>query len=278
MDTPDGTIKRHKSPTPYLGGIALFVGFLTSSAFVLPFESASLFLLIIALSLIVFLGFLDDILTLSPGQKIIGQSVVALCLLKAGFYLKIHAFYNPLFLGISFVWFLVVINAFNLVDIMDGLATTLALLSSVFFLGAAIYNGNYEAMLLLGAFIGSLTAFFVFNYPPAKIYMGDTGSLFLGTFLGTMPFLCSWGTHSLYGYCAPLFFLAIPLLEVAWLIIIRTYKYIPFYRPSPDHYALILKRKGLSVPRILALSVVVGLFLALPGFIIMGRPFASLFK
>jgi UDP-GlcNAc:undecaprenyl-phosphate GlcNAc-1-phosphate transferase len=278
MDNPDGAIKRHKAPTPYLGGIAIFVGFLTSSAFVLPFESASLFLLIIALSLIVFLGFLDDILTLSPAQKFMGQTVVALCLLKAGFYLKIHAFYNPVFLGVSLLWFLVVMNAFNLVDVMDGLATTLALVSSFFFLLTALSNGSHEAVLLLGAFIGALAAFFRFNYPPAKIYMGDTGSLFLGTFLGVIPFLCSWGTHSLYGYCAPLFFLAIPLLEVAWLIAIRTYKGIPFYRGSADHYALILKREGLSVPVILLLSALAALIIGTAALVVTTRLGYSLFR
>ncbi len=263
IDTPDGIIKNHKNPTPYLGGIALFIGFLTSIAFVVPFENSSLFLLIVGLSLIVFLGLMDDIVTLSPGQKIMGQAIIALALVKAGFYLKIHAFYNPLTLAFSFLWIITLMNAFNLVDIMDGLATTLALCSAVLFLTTALFFHNYEAALLLSALIGSLCAFFYFNKPPARIYMGDTGSLFLGTFFGVIPFLCNWGTYTVYGYCAPLLFLMVPLAELGLLIIIRTYKGIPFYKASPDHYALYLKRASFSVPTILVISAAVALFFGL---------------
>lgn len=261
IDAPDGIIKNHKNPTPYLGGIAIFVGFLTSIAFVVPFENSSLFLLIIGLSLIVFLGLLDDIVTLSPGQKIIGQAIIALALVKAGFYLKIHAFYNPITLAISFLWMITLMNAFNLVDIMDGLATTLALCSAVFFLITTLCFKNYEAALLLSALIGSLCAFFYFNKPLAHIYMGDTGSLFLGAFFGAIPFLCSWGTCTPYGYYAPLLFLAVPLAELMSLIIIRTYKGIPFYKASPDHYALFLKRCGFSDTMILIISAIVALII-----------------
>ena len=265
IDVPDGVVKNHKQPVPYLGGIGIFIGFITSVAFVVPLESSSLFLLIIGLSLIVFIGFLDDVIVLSPGQKIMGQIIVALVLVKAGFYLKIHAFYNPLTLIISFLWILTLMNAFNLVDIMDGLSTTLGICSGLFFFITAGMFHNYAALLLTTALIGSLCAFLSFNRPPAKIYMGDTGSLFLGTFFGAIPFLCQWGTYTWYGYCTPLFFLAVPLAELCSLIIIRTRKGIPFYKASPDHYALYLKRAGFSITTILGVSALVALSMGCMG-------------
>lgn len=278
IDIPDGYIKNHKKPVPYLGGIAMFVGFLTSIAFVLPFENSSLFFLIIGLSLIVVIGFLDDVIVLTPIQKFSGQIIVALSLVKAGFYLKIHAFYNPCMLLVSLLWMLTLMNAFNLVDIMDGLATTLALCSGLLFLITALIFDNHNAALLVISLLGALGAFFYFNKPPASIYMGDTGSLFLGTFFGIIPFFYNWGTYSYYSYCIPLFFLFIPLAEVCWLIVIRTYKGIPFYKGSPDHYALYFKRAGFSVKFILIISLLVSLSIGAAVLILIINPSCDLMK
>ena len=146
---------------------------------------------------------------------------------------------------------LALINAFNLIDIMDGLATTVALWSGLGFLLIALIAQEYVVALLLSAFIGALIAFLRFNMPPARIYLGDAGSLFIGGFLGTIPFLFNWGTFNWYGFLIPIILLAIPLLEIVGLILVRTYKKIPFYCASPDHFAIYLKNKGLSPLQIL---------------------------
>ena len=250
MDYPNGTIKKHKDPTPYLGGAAVYLGFLMALGLVFPFDN-QFFLFLIGSSLLFYVGLIDDLMVLRPGQKFIGQFIAVLCFLKAGFFLKAHFFSNFWNIPLSALWMLALINAFNLIDIMDGLATTVALWSGLGFLLIALIAQEYVVALLLSAFIGALIAFLRFNMPPARIYLGDAGSLFIGGFLGTIPFLFNWGTFNWYGFLIPIILLAIPLLEIVGLILVRTYKKIPFYCASPDHFAIYLKNKGLSPLQIL---------------------------
>lgn len=250
MDYPNGTIKNHKEPTPYLGGAAIYLGFLMTLGLVFPFDN-QFFLFLIGSSLLFYVGLIDDLTPLRPGQKFIGQCIAVLCFLKAGFYLKAHIFSNFWNIPISALWMLMLINAFNLIDIMDGLASTVALWSSIGFFIVALIAQQYLVAMLLLAFMGTLVAFLRFNAPPAQIYLGDAGSLFIGGFLGTIPFLFNWGTFTWYGFLVPIILLAIPLLEVFGLILIRSYKKIPFYQASLHHFAMYLKNKGLSVRQIL---------------------------
>ena len=262
VDHPDGKIKMHKQPTPYLGGVAIYLGFLSTLGLVFPFDN-QFFLFLIGTTLLFYVGLIDDLITLRPYQKFVAQGIAVLCFLKAGFYLKAHIFYHFWSIPFSALWMLLVINAFNLIDIMDGLASVVALGCSISFLLIALYTQEYVAALLLCTMIGSLMAFLHFNRPPAQIYLGDAGSLFIGGFLSTIPFLFPWGTLHAYGYLIPLVILAIPLLEVCGLICIRTWKGIPFYNPSKDHFALYLKRKGYTEYSILGFVIVASCMLIL---------------
>lgn len=250
VDVPDGGIKNHKQPTPYLGGLAVYCGFLFTLAVTYPFEN-NLFLFLVGSTLLLFIGLIDDFLVLKPYQKFFGHMVAALCFLKGGFYLKTHFFNNYWALPISYLWILSMINAFNLVDVMDGLASLLALIASVSFFCIAAYFGHHTVMLLLACFIGALLAFFWYNKPEAQIYLGDAGSLFIGGFLATVPFLFDWGLYNIHGFLAPTIILAIPLLEVAFLVVIRTYKGIPFYQGSPHHFSIYLQKKGWPKEKVL---------------------------
>ena len=236
VDVPDGKIKRHSQETPYFGGVAIYCGFLCGLAFTMPFQN-QIFFLLIGTTLLLLLGLIDDLIPLRAYQKFFGQFIVALCFLKAGFYLKEHIFYNVWNLPLSLLWILTVINAFNLVDVMDGLATLLAIAATITFVAIAAYLHHMVVLILLAAFLGPLCAFFLYNRPTARIYLGDSGSLFIGGFLATIPFLFDWGTYNRLGYLAPIIILAIPLLECFSLILIRTIKGIPFYRGSLDHFS-----------------------------------------
>lgn len=272
VDNPDGKLKNHARPTAYLGGVALYVGFLCSLALFFPFEG-SFALFFIGITLLFFVGLLDDLRPLSPLQKFGGQMLAAFCFLKAGFYLKEHFFTWVLGIPLSFLWILTVINAFNLVDIMDGLATTISFGAALSCMVMAFYFDQPQVALLFAALIGTLVAFFWYNKPSAQIYLGDAGSLFLGGVFAASPFLLPWGTNTLYGFLAPIVILGIPLLELLFLIIVRTKKGIPFYLGSPDHFAIILQRRGWSKYHILGgclfLSVVFALiaFLFLAGIV-----------
>ncbi len=250
VDVPDGKVKRHKKSTPYLGGVAIYGGFLCGIALTIPFENR-IFLFLVGSTLLLFVGLIDDLLVLKPYQKFFGQLIAALCFLKAGFYLKTHIFYNFWVFPLSLFWILSIINAFNLVDIMDGLAGLIAIMATLGFLSIAILLGHQIGMILLSAFLGSVCAFFWYNRPVARIYLGDAGSLFIGGLLATVPFLFNWGTYNAYGYLASAVILTIPSLEIVSLIIIRFYKGIPFYQGSPDHFACYLQAHGWSVSLIL---------------------------
>lgn len=243
VDQPDGVIKTHQFAVPYLGGVAVYGGFLCGIALTIPYD-CRIFLLIVGASLLLLLGLIDDLIVLKAYQKFFGQCIVALCLLKAGFYLKQHVFYNIWNIPLSLLWILTITNAFNLVDVMDGLATLLAMSSTITFAIIAWYLHQDIVGIVLAAFLGALVAFFWYNKPAARIYLGDTGSLFIGGFLAAIPFLLDWGTYNIYGWLTPIIVLAIPLLEIVALIIIRTYKGIPFYHASPHHFSLLLLAQG----------------------------------
>lgn len=266
LDEPDGTVKVHKQATPYMGGIAVYMGFLTAFCMTIPFESTML-LFFAGSTLLLFIGLIDDLMVLKPSQKFFGQFLATLCFLKAGFYLKSHFFSNIWNLPISALWILSVINAFNLVDVMDGLATVLSLCATISFLLMALYFNDISTVILLCCFAGPLIAFLWYNRPDAKIYLGDAGSLFIGGLLATVPFLFNWGTYNISGYLTPIIILAIPLLELATLIIIRTYKKIPFYLGSPDHFSIYLQRNGWSKQAILAYVATLSLVLFLISFL-----------
>jgi len=243
-----------------MGGVAIYCGFLAGLAFTMPAESR-IFLLLIGTTLLLFVGLIDDLFVLKPYQKFFAQAIIALCFLKTGFYLKEHFFYNIWNMPLSFLWIMTVINAFNLVDVMDGLATTIAITSSITLLIIAFYLNHPIVIILLSSFLGSLCAFLWYNKPPARIYMGDAGSLFIGGLLATIPFLFDWGTYNPYGYLTPIIILAVPLLECFSLIIIRWYKHIPFYQGSPDHFCLYLRSNGWGKPRILLYVVALSFYL-----------------
>lgn len=255
LDQPNGAIKNHKQPTPYLGGLALYFGFIVALGLVVPFYT-TIGVFLIGVTILLFVGLIDDLIVLQPYQKFFGQFLGALCFFKAGLHVKefffmSHAWTIPL----SFLWILTVVNAYNLVDVMDGLATTLALCATGTFMVIAYGLGHTELVYILAAFFGSLIAFLRYNWPVASIYLGDAGSLFIGGVLATVPFLIEWTRFNAYGYIAPVIILALPLLEVGALIIIRTWHRIPFFRGSPHHFSIYLRKKGWRIDHILYLSV-----------------------
>ena len=250
IDVPDGKVKTHERPVAYLGGLAVYGGFIATLALVLPFEN-QLNSLFVGSTILLFIGLLDDLVPLRPLQKFTGQLIAALCFLKAGFYLKEQFFFTWWHIPLSLLWMLTIINAFNLIDVMDGLATLVAINCAAGFLILAwLYHLN-AVVIVLGALLGALLSFFLVNKPPATMYLGDAGSLFIGGILGAIPFLFPWSYYNSLGLLSPMILLALPLIEIAGLIVIRTAKKIPFYRPSRDHFCHILRRRGLSVKQVL---------------------------
>lgn len=260
MDVPDGELKKHKAPIPYMGGIAIYLAFLGAIGLLYPIEERVMWL-IVGATMLMFVGFIDDLKRISPMRKLVGQCLGVACFLHGGLIVKQSFFASAGNIVLSGFWMLFLINAVNLIDIMDGLASLVSIVAAIGFFVVALITGQYGVSLLLLALIGSMLGFFWYNKPPAKIYMGDAGSLFIGGFLAAVPLLIKWSSLSTYACYTALIIPAIPLVEVACLIMIRTWKGIPFYRGSPHHFAIYLQNKGWSKKQILFFSGSMGLYL-----------------
>lgn len=270
IDIPNGILKVHSLPTPYLGGLAFYCGFMPF--FVLfSIYDFHFYLSFFGLTFLLLLGLIDDIYNIAPFQKFVGQLVAAFFFIQADFCFKAETlvqFFPRLSiyfsdwslhffaLFISLIWITTIINAFNLIDIMDGLLATISSCVVISWLIVHLtITGSATYTLFYIAFLGSMVAFFWYNKPRAAIFIGDAGSLFVGGFLSIIPFMSyRWqDSQDVFSLFLPFFIFAIPLFEVFFLIIIRTLKRIPFYHGSPHHFISYLKKQGLTTKKILSL-------------------------
>jgi UDP-N-acetylmuramyl pentapeptide phosphotransferase/UDP-N-acetylglucosamine-1-phosphate transferase len=191
FDMPDAR-KVHQAPITPLGGLGIFAGFIFGCLLTLHFNQiqyADLQYFIAASFVIFFLGLKDDILVISPVKKFIGQVLAAFIIIYYGNiqirsmhgFLGVYQLPEMFSLLLTYFAVIVVINSFNLIDGVDGLAGSLGLLSTAIFGIYFLYIGMLPYAVLAFALAGSLLAFLIFNFQPAKIFMGDTGSLLVGT-------------------------------------------------------------------------------------------------
>jgi UDP-GlcNAc:undecaprenyl-phosphate GlcNAc-1-phosphate transferase len=253
VDQPDGKLKKHKKPMPYLGGIAIYLAFLLALAFSFQFDQEVLGLLL-AGTIVLLLGFIDDLGFLKTWVKFAGQLIAVLVLVKSGIFIKLIFLPTYVSIPLTFLWLVGMINAFNIIDVMDGLAAGVAFFASGAFFFVALLNGRIMIAIVAITLAGSLLGFIRYNFVPARIYMGDAGSMFLGLMLGALAMIGSYTEKNFLGFLAPLVILGIPIFDTLQVTVARLRKGIPFYRGSPDHYALLLRRTGLTVPGVTWLS------------------------
>lgn len=187
-DEPDER-KSHKARIPTLGGIGFFSGFVMASAVCVPAFADSPFQYMVAAFIVIFMvGMKDDIVGLSPLKKLIGQLMASFAVIYLG-NLQISSMYGimgidalpPHFsLLLTYFTFLVIINAFNLIDGVDGLAGSIGMLVSGVLGTYFLYTGELLYAVMGFAMAGGLAAFLIYNISPARIFMGDTGSLMVG--------------------------------------------------------------------------------------------------
>lgn len=186
-DEPDER-KIHKMVIPNLGGLGIFAGFILALLLCAPIGAAEFQYFIAAAIVIFFLGIKDDILVLSAAKKFIGQLLAAGIIIKFGGVqiTNMHGFMGiseiPHFASIVFTLFtiIVIVNSFNLIDGVDGLAGSLGLLTALVFGSYFTYVGQSMYAVMAFSLAGSLIGFLFYNFSPAKIFMGDTGSLLIG--------------------------------------------------------------------------------------------------
>lgn len=183
--------KRHKENIPTMGGLAIFAGIVISFlAFAGDMAGHDVRLLVAAIVVLFFTGFFDDLIELPPSKKLIFQFIAASMLIAAGF--RIESMFGlfgveslPLVVSwiITVVFIVAVTNALNLIDGLDGLAGSITFLSSMIFGILFLQAGDIPMAMLSMAICGSVFGFLLYNFHPAKIFMGDTGSLVLGFLL-----------------------------------------------------------------------------------------------
>lgn len=262
FDIPDER-KIHQTPIPSLGGLGIYAGFILASLISIQFEAVAEFQYFFAAAFVIFfLGLKDDILVISPIKKFIGQVLAAfLIIYKGGVQIKsMHGFLGiegplPEMFSLLLTYFtvIVIINSFNLIDGIDGLAGSLGFMASTL-LGFYFLQVNLAGYSILAfSLAGSLAAFLIFNFQPAKIFMGDTGSLLIGLIhailiikfinVAQMPAInFSISAAPAIGFAI----LMIPLLDTLRVFGIRIIHRRSPFSPDRNHIHHLLLDKGLS--------------------------------
>jgi UDP-GlcNAc:undecaprenyl-phosphate GlcNAc-1-phosphate transferase len=277
LDNPISDIKTHKISTPYLGGIAVSLGWATSLfliRIITDFPTLTLRnlrgILYGALIMLV-LGFIDDVKFkgLDFKLKLLIQ-LAAASIVVFLFDIRIN-FISVYWLScfVSIVWIVGITNAFNIIDVMDGLSGGIAVISSFAFLLISLPTKmiyvNFCSIALAGAVLG----FLPFNFSKSKkVFMGDTGSLFIGFVIASIAMGTSYSAASQIGLFAPLVVLAVPIYETLLVSVCRIKKgKLPFLG-SKDHYALRLEAMGFSRKKIIFITYAACVFFSMCAYLL----------
>jgi UDP-GlcNAc:undecaprenyl-phosphate GlcNAc-1-phosphate transferase len=269
VDAPGGR-KAHHAPMPYLGGLAIYAAFMLFLLVAVsrnagdpntPFVQA--LAIVAGATLMVVLGLIDDRYTLNPIVKLAGQVLAAALL----YFAHIHFHFNHfpwLDLPVSMIWVVGITNAFNLLDNMDGLSVGTAAIGCAYFFTLAELESTKQfivasmAIALLGACLG----FLYYNFNPARIFMGDAGSLFLGFTLSVLGLKINMnGFPNLHAvnFFVPVVVLGIPVFDTTLVTISRLRRHVPVGRGGTDHTSHRLVLVGLTVREaVMAVYIVAG--------------------
>ncbi|MFN5335423.1 MAG: MraY family glycosyltransferase [Bacteroidota bacterium] len=280
FDIPDDR-KIHTYAISSLGGVGIFAGFILGVLIVPTYAIVEIQYMLAAFLVIFFLGLKDDIVVLTPMKKFLGQVIAASLLMFKGNLMitGMHGFLGiqefPPTIGIIFTFFtiLVITNSFNLIDGVDGLAGTLGLFSTFVFGSYFLLADEYFYAILAFCMTGSLLAFLIFNVAPAKIFMGDTGSLLLGIVNSILVIkfieIASRPEATLSMPSAPAIGFAV--LFVPLFDTLRIFAYRVFHRRSPfspdkNHVHHLLLEKGCSHPTVTLIAVLFNIIIAVSSF------------
>lgn len=284
-DIPDER-KTHTYLISSLGGIGIFTGLALSLLLTCDFKSndAEFQYFVAAFFIIFTIGIVDDIFVLRPYKKLIGQLVTTaiiavkshLVINNLGGFLGVHHLSTTSSYAASFFVILLIVNAFNLIDGVDGLAASLGLASSVIFSLFFLINQNYPYAILGFSLAGALLAFLVFNFHPAKIFMGDSGSMLIGL-VNAILLIKFMNTGSLVTdypvTAAPLIgfgILLIPILDVLRVFCLRLSKGRSPFSPDRSHIHHLLLLKGFSHAQVTLTLLAFSVFFSAASFFLRG--------
>ncbi|HTR37668.1 MAG TPA: MraY family glycosyltransferase [Bryobacteraceae bacterium] len=269
LDHPDGIRKKHSTPIPRVGGVAIVLSYVATFAIALalPFGYTRILhhalpnIVPLALvgSLVFLTGVLDDLIGLTAWQKLLGITGASVLAYFLHIHVDIHALHGLpawpwLGFAITVIWLVGCANAFNLIDGMDGLAAGVGFLATVTMLLAALTQGNLPLALATLPLAGALLGFLRYNFHKASVFLGDSGSLLIGFLLGC--FGAEWSNKSvtLVALTVPLLAVSIPLLDVLLSIARRYLRNRPIFQADRGHIHHKLLERGLS-PRAAVLTI-----------------------
>ncbi|WP_101843014.1 glycosyltransferase family 4 protein [Halobacillus sp. Marseille-P3879] len=253
LDTPD-IRKVHTKQMPRLGGLAIFISVLSGMLIFTPYSS-NVYPLLVGGIIIAITGVLDDIISLAPIYKLSGQVTAALVVILSGVKIEFVnlPFGGPFEFGvlsipITLMWIIGVTNAINLVDGLDGLAAGISSIALLTITSMAVMMGNgfvvFTGIIVLGATLG----FLVFNFYPAKIFMGDTGAMFLGFMISVLALL-GFKNVTLFSFVIPILILGVPISDTLITIIRRVLQNQPIMKPDFSHLHHNLLKLGCTHPQ-----------------------------
>ena len=230
-----------------LGGVAMYAAFLLSTLFWMPLDKPVVGLLI-GSTMVFALGLADDIKRMSPYTKLIGQLVIGTVVVVCGIQINIVQ-WEWVAIPATVLWFVLVMNAFNLLDNMDGLASGTGAIAAGFCAIHAALSGQWPVASLAAIVCGSSIGFLAFNFPPAKIYMGDSGSHLLGLSLAALALMGTWqhSTQLLSVLAFPALVLAVPIFDTCFVTLQRLLNRQHPFVGGTDHVSHRLAILGLSV-------------------------------
>lgn len=271
VDRPNSNRKIHTKCTPRLGGLSIYISFIVTIALNYNILDNHLKGLLVGSLLIVACGILDDMKELTYKTKLVFQILAALMLIFNGISIdKISLFMSgsgkyidlgALSIPITILWVVGVTNAINLIDGLDGLACGLSAISSIFLCIVSISTGNIPVALLLIIIAGASLGFLPYNFNPAKIFMGDTGSLFLGFSLAALSIQGTVKYATTIIVVIPLLTIGLPIYDTLVTIIRRFIQGKPIMAPDKQHFHHRMLSLGLSQKQVALLSYLINILL-----------------
>ncbi len=270
IDIPKDKRRMHTDSVPLIGGLAIFLGFLVSTVIFAEIDIKIIAILSGAL-IMVMLGVFDDKYALGAKFKLMIQIIAAAIPVIAG--VRIERIILPflksggiefgwLAYPITILWIVALTNAVNLIDGLDGLAAGVSAIASFSMFLIALMQGNYVIAVMSAALVGACCGFLPYNFSPASIFMGDTGSTFLGFVMASLSVLGLFKIHAIISFAVPFIAFGIPIFDTSFAIFRRIKEHRPIMSPDRGHLHHRLVDMGFShkqaVLIIYAICIVLG--------------------
>ena len=276
LDKPDAR-KVHKNPIPRIGGLGIYLAFMAAMAAVLALVPVDVEVkqeilgLMVSGTIIVIIGLVDDYTNLPAKVKLLGQ-IVAACVLVLGFDVRIDFITDPFgdYLFLEFLavpatlfWIVGLTNTVNLIDGLDGLAAGVSTIAAVTIFLVALQQGFMLVAVLTAALAGAAFGFLYYNFNPARIFMGDSGSMFLGFMLAGISVIGAVKSAATIALIVPILALGLPIMDTTFAIVRRYRGGVPIFKPDKGHLHHRLLDLGFTQRQAVLLMYVISALLGL---------------